>query len=71
MKYFNLSSLEIQGPGYLSRYSDSLRSGRSGDRILVGLSFAAPAQSGPGPNPVPLYIEHWVVLEGTEAGTWR
>jgi hypothetical protein len=36
------------GPGYLSRYSDSLRAGRSEDRILVGPRFSAPVQTGPG-----------------------
>jgi len=36
------------GPGYLSRYSDSLRAGRSGDRIPVVVRFSAPVQTGPG-----------------------
>jgi len=30
------------GPGYLSQYSDLLRAGRSGDRILVRTRFSAP-----------------------------
>ena len=32
----------------VSRYSDSLRAGRSGDRIPVEARFSAPLQTGPG-----------------------
>jgi len=37
--------------GLLSRYSDWLRAGRSGDRIPVGARFSAPVQTGPGTHP--------------------
>ena len=36
---------------YISRYSDWLRSGRSGDPIPVGTRFSAPIQTGPGAQP--------------------
>ena len=39
------------GPGQSSRYSDSLRVGRSRDRIPVGARFSAPVQTGPGAHP--------------------
>ena len=41
----------LQGPGQLSRYSDSLRTGRSGNRIPVESSFSAPFQTDPGAYP--------------------
>ena len=37
--------------GKRSRYSEWLRAGRSGDRILVGASFSPPVQTGPGAHP--------------------
>ena len=37
--------------GELSRYSDWLRAGRSGDRIPVWARFSAPVQTGPGIHP--------------------
>ena len=33
------------------RYSDLIRAGRSGDRILVGAKFSAPVQTSPGAHP--------------------
>jgi hypothetical protein len=44
-------SITLKGPGQLSRYSDSLRAGRSGDRIPVGARLSAPVQTGTGAHP--------------------
>ena len=41
----------IHGPGYLSRYSDSLQHGRLGDRLPVGARFSASVQTLPGAHP--------------------
>ena len=41
----------MKGPGWSSRYSDSIRAGRSGDRIQVGARFSAPVQTGSGTHP--------------------
>jgi len=39
-----------------SRYSDSLRAGRSGDRILVGARFSTPVQTGSGSTQTPIRV---------------
>ena len=39
--------------GYLSRFSDWLRVGRSGDRIPVWARFTSPIQTDPGSHPAP------------------
>jgi hypothetical protein len=53
--------------GQLSRYSDWLRAGRSGDRMLVGARFSAPVQTGPGAHPA-----SWIMgtrsFPGVESG---
>ena len=43
---YNLTNVQFEGMG-----RDSLRAGRSGDRIPVGATFSAPVQTGPGAPP--------------------
>jgi len=47
----------VCGPRKISRYSVSLRDGRSGDRIQVGARISAPVQKSMGPNQPPV---QWV-----------
>ena len=47
----------IMESGLLSRYSDSIRAGRSGDRIQVGRDFPHPSRPAVGPTQLPL---QWV-----------
>ena len=49
--HITLVFLFFGGPGQLSRYSDWLLAGRSGDRIPVEAKFSAPVQTGPGAHP--------------------
>jgi hypothetical protein len=41
----------MSGPGEFSRYSESLRAGRYGDRIPVEERFSAPVQTSSGAHP--------------------
>ena len=38
-------------PGWISRYSDSLRTRRSGDQVPAGARYSIPLQTGPGAHP--------------------
>jgi len=58
-------------PGWLSRYSDSLRAGRSGDRIPVGARYSAPVQTGFEVHPVCYTVGSGSSPGGKTAGAWR
>ena len=49
-KIFN-ASICLKRAGIPQSYSDSLRAGRSGNRIPAGARFSAPVQTGPGAYP--------------------
>jgi hypothetical protein len=60
------------GPGQLNRYSDSLRVGRSEDRIPVGGGEIFRTRSDrPWGPPSPLYNGYRVFPGGQGAGAWR
>jgi len=59
------------GPRYFSWHSDSLRGGRSGDRIPVGGEIFRTRPDRPWGPPTLLYNGYRVFSGGNAAGTWR
>jgi hypothetical protein len=53
---------------YRSRYTDSLRAVRSGDRIPLEARFSAPVQTGPGAHPGSYTTGTEVIPGGKSAG---
>jgi len=67
----NSSMIATTADVYISRYSDSLRDGRSGDRIPVGNEIFRPASHGPrGPSKL-LYNGRCVIPSVKGAEAWR
>ena len=60
----------ICGSGWLGRYNDLLRAGRSGDRILVGARFSTPVQTGPGTHPASYSMGTGSLSRGYNDGAW-
>jgi hypothetical protein len=58
-------------PGWHSRYSDSLRAGRSGDRIPVRARFSAPNQTGSEAHPASCTMGTGSFPGVKAAGAWR
>jgi len=58
-------------PEWLSRYNDSLRVGRSGDRIPVEARFPASLHTCPGTHPASCTMGNGSFFRDKAAGAWR
>jgi hypothetical protein len=63
---YTSQTYSMRGPGQLSRHSDSLRTGRSGDRTRWGARFSAPVQTTPGVHP-----DSYIIGTGSFPGVKR
>jgi hypothetical protein len=68
--HFTGDNLYVDGPGYLSLYSDSLRTGRSGERIPVQAKLSASVQTGNGAKPASCKWVPRLCPGGKAAGAW-
>jgi hypothetical protein len=57
---------EMCGQRQCSRYTDSIRAGRSGGRIPVQARFSVPVQTGPGDYPVSCTMDTGTVSWGAK-----
>jgi hypothetical protein len=65
--FFLITSIQALMGRVSSVYRDSLRAGRSGDRIPVGARFYTPVQTGPGAHTA----SYTMGTGGKAAGVWR
>ena len=68
--YIYIYTYKWRGPGQLSRYSDSLRAGQSGDRIPIGGEIFRTRPHLPWGPPSLLYNGYLVFPGGKAAGAW-
>ena len=59
------------GPGYRSRYGDSLRAGRFGDRTAVRVRFSHPSRLALGPSQPSIQWVPGIFPGGEAVGAYR
>jgi hypothetical protein len=69
-KGFIVIKCMLGGPGWLSRYSDSLPAEQSGDRMPVGAKFSALVQTDPRAHPASCKMGTGSLSGGKAAGEW-
>ena len=71
MARYLVDLLPLSVPEWLSRHIDSLRAGRSGDRIPVEAKLSASLQTCPGIHPASCTVAIGSLSRDKAAGAWR